>query len=241
MPNEQTAMQSQIDDFDVEGAQHLEEGNESNAALLQLQDAFVSALTSSGALGKIRAELRATALSLIRGDEDLQRAAVGDALKPASLSTASKISLLLVFDFLQHHQLRQTAGVLEVEGGVHLLSNEQDALLGDLQALPGKGPLLERLVESFDKSQVAGPSFVGQSKSSHDDRKSNDLAASHEKKVEASKPPSTSVEQTTMVSIVLPDNKDVLREYEAYEASVAFSDVDGALDTEQECDEVEEM
>ncbi|KPI86881.1 hypothetical protein ABL78_4071 [Leptomonas seymouri] len=231
-----------MDDFDVDGAQHLDNGNESNAALLQLQDAFVSALTSSGALGKIRAELRATALSLLRGDDELQRAAVGDVLKCASLPVASKISLLLFYDFLQHHHLRQTTGVLEVEGSVHLLLGEQDALLGDLRALPGDGPLLERLVESFNKGHTRA--------SSENDKSAGGAVSgapqqSSEQNIPASAPASNSLSasfmKTTASPAFLPESEDVLREYYMYEPSLAFSDVDGVLDSEQQCDELEDV
>jgi hypothetical protein len=239
-------MQSQGDDFDIEGAQALEEGNESNAALLQLQDAFVSALTSSGALGKIRAELRATALSLLRGDEELQRAAVGDVLKPTSLSTTSKVALLLLYDFLQYHQLRQTAGVLEVEGSVHLLSSEQDALLSDMRALPGDGPLLERLVEFFGRNPMGVPLAAVVSPTGEVVRTLISEEPRAEVTRDASSPASnslsSSLKKIATTTVVLPENEDVRREYDVYEPSIAFSDVDGALDDgEHQYDEVEEI
>ncbi|KPA76870.1 hypothetical protein ABB37_07663 [Leptomonas pyrrhocoris] len=231
-----------MDDFDTDGAQHLENGHESNAALLQLQDAFVSALTSSGALGKIRAQLRATALSLLRGDDDLQRAAVGDVLKPASLSAASKISLLLLYDFLQFHHLRETAGVLEVEGSVHLLSGEQDTLLGGLRTLPGEGPLLERLVESCEKGHV--PPFLEKGSLSGGvvpDARSRLTEPNIESPSLASSSISTAFKKTTTTTVALPENEDVLREYQAYEPSITFSDVDGVLEDERQCDEAEDV
>lgn len=221
-------MESPVDDFGADAAQHFEEGNESNAALLQLQDAFVSALTSSGVLGKIRAELRATALSLLRGDEALERAAVGDVLRPATLAPTSKVALLLLYDFLQHHHLRQTAGVLEVEGSVHLLSSEQDALFGDLTTLPGEGPLLERLIDAFHSGKC------------HPQHDAADRAAGSSEKLGDAPPlPTVDAEESGVATAAHPENEDVLRELEAYEPSVAFSDASGTLDSGERCDEVE--
>lgn len=238
-----------MDDYEAEDTTQLEEGNESNAALLQLQDAFVSALTASGALGKIRAQLRATALALTRGDDDLMQAAVGPVTRPLSLPPSAKVSLLLLYDFLQHHQLSQTAGVLEVEAGVHLLLNERASLLGDLADTPGSGSLLERVVQSYSthprtsspeppqgrhvtngaltvaNASPAGPSTKG------------DAAVTSP----AAREPEGEDGDEDAIAAVLPADMDVQHELDRYEDSIPFSDTDGNLDAVAPCDEVERL
>ncbi|KAG5469265.1 hypothetical protein LSCM1_02480 [Leishmania martiniquensis] len=230
-----------MDEFRVNDTTQLEEGNESNAALLQLQDAFVSALTASGTLGKIRAQLRATALALIRGDEDLQDAAVGPFMRPRTLTAPAKVSLLLLYDFLQHHHLQQTAGVLDVESGVHLLFHERSTLLGSLIELPGDGSLLERLVQSYEIGiPVAGP------------RSSNAPAAPPRTPLTASLVAaeagasrysfsSSSVAGEEAAAAAQPGDPDVEYELDRYEDSIPFSDTEGTIDASMQCNEVERL
>ncbi|KAG5493426.1 hypothetical protein JIQ42_01792 [Leishmania sp. Namibia] len=227
-----------MDEFRADDATQLE-GNESNTALLQLQDAFVSALTASGTLGKIRAQLRATALALIRGDEDLQNAAVGPFIRPLSLTTPAKVSLLLLHDFLQHHHLQQTAGVLDVESGVHLLFHERSALLGDLTHLPGDGSLLERLVRSFETARPlagADPSRAPVVLNGPQLMSSFVVVESLASPFSSS---SSSAAGEQAAATAQPEDPDVEYELDKYEDSIPFSDTDGTIEANMQCDEVE--
>ncbi|KAK7197285.1 hypothetical protein NESM_000675200 [Novymonas esmeraldas] len=225
-----------MDEYGTEDVNQIEDGNESNAALLQLQDAFVNALTASGALGKIRAQLRASALALIRGDDDLQDAAVGPVVRPMALSSGAKVSLLLLYDFLQHHHLHQTAGVLEVEGSMHLLSNERASLLGGLAQLPGDGSLLERLLQSHEadkeKGRIVNPPST-----------TTAAAAAAPSPPEGPAAADLSVSRSATEDAGLagppPDDADVLYELERYDDSIPFSDTDTPIDAHDACDELD--
>ncbi|CAJ1991962.1 hypothetical protein conserved [Leishmania donovani] len=230
-----------MDEFRPDDTTQIEEGSESNAALLQLQDALVSALTASGALGKIRAQLRATALALIRGDDELQNAAVGPFIRPLTLTTHAKVCLLLLHDFLQHYHLQQTAGVLDVESSLHLLFNERSALLGDLARLPGDGSLLERLVQLYEPTrQIPG---VGSSNAT-----AVTTASQATVSIPAAKPPaspvassSSSASQEQTVALAQPQDADVQYELDRYEDSIPFSDAEGTMDGYAHCEEVERL
>ncbi|CBZ29799.1 conserved hypothetical protein [Leishmania mexicana MHOM/GT/2001/U1103] len=230
-----------MDDFRPDDTTQIEEVSESNAALLQLQDAFVSALTASGTLGKIRAQLRATALALIRGDDELQNAAVGPFIRPLTLTTHAKVSLLLLYDFLQHYHLQQTAGVFDVESGVHLLFNERSVLLGDLARLPGDGPLLERLVRLHEPGrQIPG---AGPSNATVVPTTSQATAS-----IPTAKPPaspvasaSSSASEEHTATMASPQDADVQYELDRYEDSIPFSDTEGTIDGNVHCDEVDRL
>ncbi|GET91743.1 hypothetical protein, conserved [Leishmania tarentolae] len=234
-------LQDDMDEFRAGGATHIEEGSEANAALLQLQDAFVSALTASGTLGKIRAQLRASALALIRGDDELQNAAVGPFIRPATLNTHAKVSLLLLYDFLQHYHLQQTAGVLDVESSVHLLVNERATLLGELAQLPGDGPLLERLLRLYEP-----PTKMPDTEPPN--ASAVPIASKATPGVPAAETPALTVACTTSsasdeetTALAEPHDADVLYELDKYEDSIPFSDTEGPLDAAFQCDEVERL
>ncbi|CAJ1011546.1 hypothetical protein Q4I28_006859 [Leishmania naiffi] len=230
-----------MDEFRADDTTELEEGNESNTTLLQLQDAFVSALTASGTLGKIRAQLRATALALIRGDEDLQNAAVGPFIRPLTLTTPTKVSLLLLYDFLQHHHLQQTAGVLDVEGSVHLLLNERSVLLGDLARLPGDGSLLERLVQSYEPASQASIAGHSNTHATLTPSKAAGALAAMEQQAFPLISSSGPVTEEETVAVAQAHDADVLYELEKYEDSIPFSDTEGTIDASMQCEEVERL
>lgn len=100
----------------------LDEQDEQSLQLLELKDAFVSALTANGVLGKIKAQLRASAVSLLRGDPTLAEAAVGRTTAPDHHSLESGVVLLLIHQFLLQHNMTATAGVFEAEGAVREVS-----------------------------------------------------------------------------------------------------------------------
>ncbi|KAG5494967.1 hypothetical protein JKF63_02019 [Porcisia hertigi] len=229
-----------MDEYGVDEAPQVE-GSESNAALMQLQDAFVSALTASGTLGKIRAQLRATALALLRGDDDLQNAAVGSFIRPLTLTTHAKVSLLLLYDFLEHHHLRQTAGVFDVESSVHLLLEERTSLLAELARLPGEGSLLERLLQSHEQAtQVSSASPPHVSTPPTASKETSGISA-----VESSTSPvcfeSSLGALEKAAPAAQPEDADVQYELNKYEDSIPFSDADGTIDANMQCDEVERL
>lgn len=100
----------------------IDEPDEEAMQLLELKDAFVGALTANGVLGKIKAQLRASAVSLLRGDPTLAEAAVGRTTAPDRLSLESGVVLLLIHQFLLQHNMTATAGVFEAEGAVREVS-----------------------------------------------------------------------------------------------------------------------
>lgn len=122
----------------------VQDDQEVNTHVLELQDALLSALSASGALGKIRAQVRASTLSLLRGDPALQEAAIGKT-GSQSVSAESKIAMMLVQDFLKTHLLDEAAGVLAAEAG-NTFSLDDTSALARYQSLPGSGSMLERLV-----------------------------------------------------------------------------------------------
>lgn len=132
-----------------------DDNNEVNSHLLELQDALVQALSACGALGKIRAQLRAAAIGLLRADPELQMAAVGQTHPLPGMPLLTQVSLLLIEDFLNQLALRETAGVFLAEAGAGFASDEAHAALqqgirGQLAhtETAGKGSLLEALVAS---------------------------------------------------------------------------------------------
>ncbi|CCW66116.1 unnamed protein product [Phytomonas sp. Hart1] len=122
-------------------------GNEANTQLLELQEGFMKVLTNTGLLGKLKAQLRAVALALLRGDPNLSLAAVGPTNSFAQASIETQIALLIINDFLAINHLTQTAGVLEVEAGTSFRSNRvEDQVKRSIATLSGEGTMLERLI-----------------------------------------------------------------------------------------------
>ncbi|EKF27883.1 hypothetical protein MOQ_008384 [Trypanosoma cruzi marinkellei] len=115
-----------------------EDVNEINTTLLELQDAFATALRNAGVLGKLRAQLRAAAISVIRGDPYLRTAAVGKTILPAALSPEGRVALLLIEEFARVHGLQQTLGVFEEESNLSLVGelerNTAQRLRGSLES-----------------------------------------------------------------------------------------------------------
>lgn len=81
--------------------------------MVNLQAAFVEALIRQGIMGKVRAQLRAATVGLIRGES----AAAASSNRP-ELDPATKLSYVLVSDFLQKTGLMQSHGVFEEEANL---------------------------------------------------------------------------------------------------------------------------
>ncbi|RNF20910.1 uncharacterized protein Tco025E_03615 [Trypanosoma conorhini] len=122
-----------------------DDANEINTTLLELQSAFAAALRNAGVLGKLRAQLRAAAISVIRGDPHLRTAAVGKTVLPADLSPEGRVALLLIEDFARVHGLQQTLGVFEEESNLSLVGEPERNTARRLQG-PRKTSALEQLV-----------------------------------------------------------------------------------------------
>lgn len=210
------------------------DGSDSNTAMLQLQESFVNALTACGALGKIRAQLRATALALMRGDTDLQGAAIGDAISPLTMSTTSKVALLLMYDFLQSHGFTQTAGVLEVEGTIQLLAGEEAGIVEGIRDLGSGGSAMDQLIEYWLRTRNMGL-----------DREDQGHSSIHSSRTESpgrtdsiGAPKGGRAQDSIVVSV--PQDIDILNILDAYEDSIPFSDREGDLD-DMNCDEIEKL
>ncbi|RNF10465.1 hypothetical protein TraAM80_01511 [Trypanosoma rangeli] len=122
-----------------------EDTNEINTTLLELQGAFAEALRNAGVLGKLRAQLRAAAISVIRGDPHLRTAAVGKTILPGDLLPEGRVALLLIQDFARMHGLQQTLGVFEEESNLSLVGESEMNTARRLQCSQ-KSSALEQLI-----------------------------------------------------------------------------------------------
>ncbi|KAH8607199.1 hypothetical protein ERJ75_001452600 [Trypanosoma vivax] len=119
-------MEVEEDEHSVE-----EDVNEINSTLFALQDSLTCALREYGVLGKLRAQLRASVMSIMRVDPDLRGAVVGDVMRPCDIPLERRIALLLIHDFVRVHGLKLTASVFEEEANLEMVNKEEcTALLG---------------------------------------------------------------------------------------------------------------
>lgn len=102
-----------------------DDAGEINTTLLELQDALATALRNAGVMGKLRAQLRAAAVGIIRGDPHLREAAVGQTSLPSAMSLEARVALLLIQDFARVHGLRHTLGVFEAESNMCLVGESE--------------------------------------------------------------------------------------------------------------------
>lgn len=98
--------------------------DESTAKLIALKKALVCVLCSNGILGKVKAQLRASAVSCLRGNPALADAAVGKTIDMNRVPIASQIVLVLIHQFLIAHDMNITAGVFEAEGSLDQIDAE---------------------------------------------------------------------------------------------------------------------
>lgn len=90
------------------------ESTDPNAAV---QDAFVTALVTSGVYGKLRAQLRAAAVGILRDDTGLLNVSC-PCPHPSTLDPAQQLALELVRDLLHEMQYSCSAGVFEEEASL---------------------------------------------------------------------------------------------------------------------------
>nr|CCC90715.1 conserved hypothetical protein [Trypanosoma congolense IL3000] len=108
----------------------MEDGvNEINTTLLGMQQAFANAMRKSGVMGKMRAQLRAAAIGVIRADPCLRHAAVGDVLRPEDLPLEGRVALLLIDDFIRVHGLNLMGGVFEEECNISLMGEAERSIV----------------------------------------------------------------------------------------------------------------
>jgi hypothetical protein len=88
------------------------------AEFAELQRSLVTALTASGALGKLRAQLRLASLAVLRDDAHSLDAVVPSRLNLQQLSPGQRLGLLLVDEFLSSLNLSLTKGILEEEAAI---------------------------------------------------------------------------------------------------------------------------
>lgn len=116
--------------------------------LSEVHDAFVTALINSGMMGKIRAQLRAAALAIVKDDKKTEAVIGGHAMK--NLPTETKIAFLLVDEFLKAKRLKQSHGIYHEECGVEALESSKQTILEPLSStVPSSssgGTLLEDII-----------------------------------------------------------------------------------------------
>lgn len=91
---------------------------EDEEKMQDLKNALAGALAANGVLGKIRAQLRASAVSLLRSDPGLKEAAVGSTVEMKKLPLETQVAFLLIHEFLSHHKMDTTAGIFAEEGAI---------------------------------------------------------------------------------------------------------------------------
>lgn len=75
----------------------------------------MSALSADGTLGKLKAQLRAAAVSILRDKPALAEAAVGKTVAIGNLSLETQVVFLLIHEFLLAHSMNVSAGLFEQE------------------------------------------------------------------------------------------------------------------------------
>lgn len=111
-----------------------------------MQEAFLDALVATGVLGKVKAQLRAAAVGIVRDDAARINASSPND-HPSRMSEPSKIALLLVHDFLQCMNYNLTEGVFAEEASVADLDGMDPAEPLGLATVSERKPLLVTLVE----------------------------------------------------------------------------------------------
>ncbi|CAD2217867.1 hypothetical protein AGDE_07497 [Angomonas deanei] len=186
---------------------HLEDENDANAQLIELQDSFVNALTHSGALGKLRAQLRAAALSLLRGDSEMHEATVGKGLNPFDLSPSCKLTLLLIQNFLLEKGLTETASILEAEASLKFISGDDASVAEELISKSNENTL-EQLISDGLQAREGG------------------ITVAKKKTDEGAESPTGGLSETPLEE---PSNMETYRALSEYEPSIDFSDEEGAI------------
>ncbi|EPY24242.1 hypothetical protein STCU_04860 [Strigomonas culicis] len=189
-----------------------EDGNEANTQLLELQDAVVNALTASGILGRLRAQLRASTLGLLKGDKGLIEASVGKAVPLAALTLEHRVVLLLIKDFFEKGGYTETLGMFEAESNVRLLGEEEEHAA---RTVASHFEPEESILEQLLVSSMRDPEGLSRAKTA------STVAPDQDGNVN---------DEVDAVSEE-PSDVDVTRGLQGYEPSLDFSDGDGPIDT----------
>ncbi len=99
----------------------------------ELQQALVTALTASGALGTLRAQLRQASLAVLRDDNRSLDRVVPSRLNLQTLTEEQRVGLLVVDEFLGSLGLTLTHGMLQEEAAIETVQGSNPP---GLEALP---------------------------------------------------------------------------------------------------------
>lgn len=93
-------------------------------SLVDLKEAIMCALSADGTLGKLKAQLRAAAVGILRNKPALGEAAVGKTVAIGALSLETQVAFLLIHEFLLAHSMNVSAGLFEEECTLSEVSEE---------------------------------------------------------------------------------------------------------------------
>lgn len=102
---------------------------EHRKSFMTLKMALMVELCNNGVLGKLKAQLRASAVSSLRGKTELADAAVGKTINVNNFSQETKIVLLLIREFLIAHDINITAGIFEEECSLAAIDDESQTIV----------------------------------------------------------------------------------------------------------------
>lgn len=195
-----------------------EEPEDAAEHLAELKEAFTSALIANGVLGKMKAQLRAAAVSLLRGDSSLTTAAIGDTFS-TNTELETKVTLLLIHNFLVANHLSITAGIMESECSLgHCIDNEAREAV---ERLPAADCVLTSIVRGALRGGI-NPEIA--SFAPQEDTFPRESAASHSIAANQSGNASVSAEEPPYCPILTL----ALKEFD--EVSLDYTDIDGTLD-----------
>ena len=108
-------------------AQNAEDDVTCRAEMSELQQSLVTALTASGVLGKLRAQLRLASLAIIRDDSTALETVFPARMPLQQLTAEQRIGLLIVDEFLASLNLTLTQGTFEEEASIAAVRASQPA------------------------------------------------------------------------------------------------------------------
>ncbi|KAH9584025.1 hypothetical protein LSM04_001311 [Trypanosoma melophagium] len=206
-----------------------EDVNEINTTLLELQDALTAALRETGVLGKLRAQLRAAAVSVVRGDPHLREAAVSAGkimqINDKQISLEGRLALLMMEDFMRVHGMLHSLGVLAAESNVSMVGETERTTLQQMRTRlfnkednnnNNNMSILERLIANTlqrDKPVVRSASTGSSSISLTPPEQSKEIEEEEE------------IDEKKEKEKEIPHNVEIITELQEYDDSVDFSDV----------------
>jgi hypothetical protein len=123
---------------------------------VDLQHALVTALTASGALGKLRAQLRLASLAVLRDEAGALNTVVPNRLQMQLLSAEQRLGLLVVDEFLASLGLPLARGMLAEEASLEAIRASKPTGMERLSVQGEAVPTLLALLRGADR-QPADP------------------------------------------------------------------------------------